>query len=54
MCLLDVLKNDIGEVDEVMYQGVERPCELIFCFMGNEKATWTMSLKWCFKQANNP
>jgi hypothetical protein len=30
MCLLDVLKNDFGEVDEAMFQGVELPSELIF------------------------
>jgi hypothetical protein len=33
-CLLGVLKNDIGEVDEAMFQGVYRPCELIFCIQG--------------------
>jgi hypothetical protein len=30
ICLLDVLINDFGEVDEAMFQGVERPCENIF------------------------
>jgi hypothetical protein len=28
--LLDVLKNDFGEVNEVMFEGVERPYEIIF------------------------
>jgi hypothetical protein len=27
MCLLDVFKNDFGEVDEAMFDGVERPFE---------------------------
>jgi hypothetical protein len=36
ICLLDVLKNDFGEVDEAMFQGVERPCVLIFCVLGIE------------------
>jgi hypothetical protein len=30
ICLLNVLKNDFGEVDEVMFQDFERPCEHIF------------------------
>jgi hypothetical protein len=30
MCLLDVLKNDFGEVDESMLQCVEMQSELIF------------------------
>jgi hypothetical protein len=38
MCLLDVLKNDFGEVDEVMFQGVVRPYELIFCSQSIEKS----------------
>jgi hypothetical protein len=36
ICLLDVLKNDFGEVDEAMFQGIERACEFIFCILGNE------------------
>jgi hypothetical protein len=40
ICLLDVLKNDFGEADEAMFQGVEKPCEQILCFLGIEKATW--------------
>jgi hypothetical protein len=32
-----LLKKDIVEVDEVMYQGIQRPCELIFCILGVEK-----------------
>jgi hypothetical protein len=42
---LDVLKNDFGEVDETMFQGVESPYELLFCIMSIEKATWMKSLK---------
>jgi hypothetical protein len=42
-------KNDFGEVDKAMFQGVERPCEFIFCILGTEKATSTNSFKWCFK-----
>jgi hypothetical protein len=42
------LKNDFCEVDEAMFQGVERQCELILCFLDIEKASWTKSLKWCF------
>jgi hypothetical protein len=32
-----VLKNDLGEFDEVMFLGVERPRELIFFIRGIEK-----------------
>jgi hypothetical protein len=38
ICLQDVLKNDFGEVDEVMFKGVERRCEIIFCILGIEKS----------------
>jgi hypothetical protein len=31
--LLDFLKCDFGEVDEVIFQGVERPCEQIYCIL---------------------
>jgi hypothetical protein len=31
MFLLNVLKNDIGDVDEAMFHGVKRPGERIFC-----------------------
>jgi hypothetical protein len=31
--LLDVLKN-FGDVDEAMFEGVERPCEIFFCILG--------------------
>jgi hypothetical protein len=27
------LKNDFREVDKAMFQGVERPCELILCIV---------------------
>jgi hypothetical protein len=39
------LKNYFGEDDETMFQGFERPFELIFCIMGIEKATWTKLVK---------
>jgi hypothetical protein len=32
------LKNDFGEVDEDMIQGVERQCEVIFCILIIEKS----------------
>jgi hypothetical protein len=32
------LKNDIDEVDETMFPGVERPYKLIFCIQGSEKS----------------
>jgi hypothetical protein len=38
ICLQDVLKKYFGEVDEVIFQGVERQCELIFCILGMEKS----------------
>jgi hypothetical protein len=28
------LKNDFVEVDETMFQGVERPCDIVFCILG--------------------
>jgi hypothetical protein len=34
------LKNNIGEVGEAMFQGFEGRCELIFCTLFIEKATW--------------
>jgi hypothetical protein len=43
--LLGALENNIGEVDEVMFQNVERPCEHIFCILVIEKSTWTKLLK---------
>jgi hypothetical protein len=36
--LLNVLKNDFGEVDEPMIQGVQKPFENIFCILGIEKS----------------
>jgi hypothetical protein len=33
---LNVLKNEIGKVYEAMFQGFERPCELIFCILVTE------------------
>jgi hypothetical protein len=41
ICLLDVLKNYFGEVNEAIFQGVERACVLILCIWGIEK-----SLSW--------
>jgi hypothetical protein len=38
MCLQEVLKNDFGEVDEAMVQGVECPRGIIFCILGIEKS----------------
>jgi hypothetical protein len=38
ICLLDVLKNGFGEIDETMFQGVEMLCELIFYFLVIEKS----------------
>jgi hypothetical protein len=35
---LDFLANDFGEFDEAMFQGVERPYELIFCILSIEKS----------------
>jgi hypothetical protein len=38
ICLLDGLKNDFFEVDEVMIQDFKRPWELIFCYLGIENS----------------
>jgi hypothetical protein len=35
---LDVLENDFHEFDESMFQGVERPGELILCFLAIEES----------------
>jgi hypothetical protein len=32
------IKKDVVEVDEEIVQGVERPCELIFCIQVIEKS----------------
>jgi hypothetical protein len=32
-----VLKNDFGEVDEAMIQGIEKPGEIIISILGIEK-----------------
>jgi hypothetical protein len=37
ICLLDVLKNDFGDVDEAMVLGVRRPLEIIFCLLRIER-----------------
>jgi hypothetical protein len=39
ICLLDLLKNDFGEVDEAMIECDERQYELIFCNHSMEKST---------------
>jgi hypothetical protein len=49
ICLLDLLKNDFGEVDEAMIECDERPYELISCNHSIEKSTRMKSLKWCSK-----
>jgi hypothetical protein len=38
ICFLDILNNDFGEVDEAMFQGVEKQCELIFFILGIRKS----------------
>jgi hypothetical protein len=38
MFLLEVLKNDFGEVDESMFHDVERPFGSIFYILGTEKS----------------
>jgi hypothetical protein len=47
-CLLKVLKNDFCEVDEAIYQGVERPYEHIFCILCSEKSV-SDEVACCFK-----
>jgi hypothetical protein len=37
------LRNDFGNVDEAMFQGVEKPREIILCIQGFEKSD--LSLK---------
>jgi hypothetical protein len=37
ICLLDILKKDFSDVDENIFQGVERPYEHISCIMSIEK-----------------
>jgi hypothetical protein len=39
------LKNDFGKVDEAVFQGVKRQCELIFCILDIKNSTWTKLLK---------
>jgi hypothetical protein len=38
ICLLDVLKCNNGEVDEAMFEGVERQCEEIFNILSIQKS----------------
>jgi hypothetical protein len=38
ICFLDFSKKDFGEVDEVMFEGVVKPCEIIFGIMVIEKS----------------
>jgi hypothetical protein len=42
---MDILKYDFGEVDSARFQSDERPCEIIFCILGIEIATWPKLLK---------
>jgi hypothetical protein len=36
--VLNVLKWEFDEVDEVMFHEVERPFQLIFCILGTQKS----------------
>jgi hypothetical protein len=36
ICFQNLLKKYFGEVNEAMFQGVEVPCEFIFCIVGIE------------------
>jgi hypothetical protein len=36
-CLLGILEYDFYEIDDAIYQGVDRPCELIYCILVIEK-----------------
>jgi hypothetical protein len=54
ICLLDVLKCVVVDVDEAMFQCVERPYEIFFSLLGIQIATWTISRKWFVKLANGP
>jgi hypothetical protein len=38
ICLLDVLKRDLGEVFDAMFQSVEGPFEVTFWSQVNEKS----------------
>jgi hypothetical protein len=38
VCVLHVLKNDFGEVDEVMFQNVDRQLESFFYILGIQKS----------------
>jgi hypothetical protein len=38
ICLLNVLTSDFVEVDEAIFHGVEKPCELIFYILGIQKS----------------
>jgi hypothetical protein len=52
ICILNVLNINFAEVDEVMFQRVERPCEIRLCILGIEKETYATTLKSRFKLAN--
>jgi hypothetical protein len=47
------VKNDLGEADEMMFQGVERPCEIIFDILFIEKSD-LYEVKWWFMLATDP
>jgi hypothetical protein len=38
-------KYDLCEVDKAIFQGVEKPRELIFYLLGIQKSIWTKSRK---------
>jgi hypothetical protein len=51
--LLNVLENDIGEVDEVMFQDFEMPCEL-FLQSGHRKKLFGRSRLSTLNGLNEP
>jgi hypothetical protein len=54
MCLLDVLKCEFGGVDESMFHGVNRPYELIFCSLGNQKSDLDVVAEMMFQEDEWP
>jgi hypothetical protein len=45
---MNILKNDFGEFEEAMFQGVESPIRKYFLHPGHRKATLMKSHKFCF------
>jgi hypothetical protein len=37
VCVLDVLENNFNELNEALFQLVERSCEIYFCYLGIQK-----------------